>query len=76
MPDYANRGGDSAIVRYEVKVDSIEVYFRGRTRYLYTNSVTGAIHVARMKALAERGEGLGAYITNHVREGFASKARW
>ena len=43
--------------------------------YLYTYSSAGTHHIERMKALAMRGDGLNAYINEHVRKAYARKEK-
>ena len=47
-------------------------YQDGRA-YRYTHASTGAAHVREMKRLAEAGEGLSTYISQHVRERYEEK---
>lgn len=73
MQRYANRSGHSGVVAYELGADSITVKFTGGDRYLYTEDSAGAVHIARMRELAESGRGLSTYISQHVRDRYASK---
>ena len=75
MPRYANRGGDSGIVSYEISDASITVVFSDGTAYLYTYASTGQSDVEQMKALAQAGEGLNEFINRHVRKRYAQKLR-
>ncbi len=73
MQRYANRSGHSGVVAYELGVDSITVKFTGGDRYLYTEDSAGAVHIARMRELAESGRGLSTYISQHVRDRYTRK---
>ena len=75
MPVYANRGGDSGVVSYEIGADSITVTFSDRASYLYNYQATGRSNVEHMKTLARDGEGLNAFININVRKQYAAKLR-
>lgn len=75
MPVYANRGGDSGVVSYEVTADSITVTFQDQASYLYNYAATGQSNVEHMKALAIAGQGLNAFINIHVRKLYPRKLR-
>lgn len=75
MPIYRDRDGDSGIRAFEVGPDWIEVEFsRGKERfYRYTYASAGQANVVTMKRLAALGDGLNAFINDHVRRRYASK---
>ncbi len=75
MPRYSDRDGDSGIVAFEVGPDWIEIEFeRGRERfYRYTNASAGAANILTMQRLAEKGDGLNAFINRYAKNKFASK---
>ncbi|MEE6012045.1 MULTISPECIES: hypothetical protein [Enterobacteriaceae] len=75
MQRYANRGGDSGIVAFEIADESITVQFSDGWKYVYDNSVPGASVVAQMKALALSGHGLNSYISRVVKKSFSRKYR-
>lgn len=75
MPAYANRGGDSGVVAYEITADSITVEFKDGWKYVYDATNPGASIVATMKSLAQTGEGLNSFISTVVKKNFASKHR-
>ena len=75
MPGYANRGGDSGVVAYEIGTESITVTFHDGASYLYNYEITGQSNVEHMKALANAGQGLNAFIDTNVRKNYASKLR-
>jgi hypothetical protein len=75
MQRYKNLGGESAIVAYDNDAGQILVEFRDGWRYLYTEDSAGAANVARMQALAEAGRGLSGFISQHVRDRYATKRR-
>lgn len=72
MQRYKNLSGKSGVLFFDYGDDFITVQFQSsssysRTTYTYTNQSAGAGHVAEMKRLADRGEGLSAYITKNVK---------
>lgn len=73
MERYANNGGDSNVVAYEIEQSSIKVQFGDGSMYLYTNQSTGVENIERMKQLAQAGQGLNSYIGRVVRKRYASK---
>lgn len=75
MKKYKNLRGNSSVLSYESGVDYIHVVFcKGEFRnYLYDSGVPGKFHVDRMKVLAERGSGLGSYISTTVKSRYARK---
>lgn len=75
MERYANRGGDSNILAYEIEQSSIKVQFGDESIYLYTSQSAGAENLERMKQLASAGQGLNSFIGKVVRKGYASKLR-
>lgn len=75
MKPYANRLGNSGITAYEIGPDSIAVLFANGTVYVYTYGSTGREEVEQMKSLAEQGQGLSTFISQHVKERFAHKLR-
>jgi hypothetical protein len=62
MIAYRNLGGSSGIVRYELSSNSISVEFKNGSKYQYNYSSAGRDNIEKMKVLAERGQGLGAFI--------------
>ncbi|HHQ6573137.1 TPA: hypothetical protein ACSTLY_000279 [Serratia fonticola] len=75
MTRYANLGGDSGVVAFEITADSITVEFRDGWKYVYDNSIPGAAVVAQMKIFAQSGRGLNSYISRVVKKSFARKYR-
>ncbi|AXV99844.1 hypothetical protein CJO81_03165 [Ralstonia solanacearum] len=75
MERYANRGGDSNVVAYEIEQNSITVQFGDGSIYLYTSQSAGAMNLEHMKQLAIAGQGLNSFIGRVVRKGYASKLR-
>ena len=74
MPRYANLSGSSGVVAYQTGADSITVEFASGQKYLYNYHSAGPANVETMKKLAAQGQGLSAFISNVVREGYAK--RW
>jgi hypothetical protein len=70
---YGNRAGNSGVVAYEIRRDSIRVKFLDGRIYTYTYHSAGRENVERMKLLARSGKGLSGFISTHVRDRFAAK---
>lgn len=75
MERYANRGGDSGVVGYEISPDSIQVFFSDGSSYLYTYASAGSHNIEHMKTLAKNGHGLNAFINTTVRKKYAKRIR-
>ncbi len=73
MQRYKNLSGNSGIRAYELIGDLIDVEFIGGAVYRYDYANTGRQKVETMKALANAGEGLAAFISQHVGEHYAAK---
>ena len=71
MEQYANLGGDSNVVAFEIGQGSITIQFKDGAVYLYTNQSAGVAHVAEMQRLARAGQGLNSYISRFVKKGYA-----
>ena len=70
MEKYKNRSGNSPVTNYEIRDDFIVVIFNSTKIYTYSYYRAGKIHVDKMKALAINGQGLSAYISQHVRNAY------
>lgn len=75
MQLYKNLGGDSGVSAYENAEDSIKVEFKTGDCYLYTYASAGRQNIEQMKCLANRGEGLNAFINMTVRKDYAQKVK-
>lgn len=75
MIPYKNIDGDSGVYAYEYGEDYIRVQFSTGSVYLYTYKSAGVQNIEHMKMLAQRGEGLNAYINKTVRKLYARKER-
>ena len=73
MERYKNLGGDSGVAAFEYGDDYIRVQFSDGAVYLYTYGSTGSRAIEEMKVLADRSEGLNAYINTRVRKRYARK---
>lgn len=75
MKIYRDLDGDSGISAYDYGEDWIRVQFKGGIVYEYEASMIGQAHITAMKALADDGEGLNAYIMRNpaVKTGWSSK---
>jgi hypothetical protein len=65
---YQNAGGAEKVVGYEMFKDGIIVRFTDHSVYRYTNQSAGPEHIAKLKAAAEAGKGLGTLIGADVEE--------
>lgn len=74
MQPYANAGGDSNVVAYDVTDSGIVVRFRtgAQRHYEYTDASCGPDAVSQMVALARAGQGLNSYI-GRTRPAYARK---
>jgi hypothetical protein len=72
MKRYADRSGQSGVEAYRFDATSIWVKFRNRDAlYQYSSKGrAGPRKVARMKRLAEAGEGLSTYISQHAHDDY------
>ena len=72
MKRYGNRSGNSGVEAYRITATSIFVKFRNREApYEYSSKGrAGPRKVARMKALAEAGEGLSTYISQYAHDDY------
>lgn len=66
MQPYKNLSGDSGVVAYEIRENGIAVQFE-LASYLYTNDVSGRLHVSELQKLALAGQGLSTYIAKNRR---------
>ncbi|MEZ0601792.1 hypothetical protein ACAX43_06505 [Paraburkholderia sp. IW21] len=75
MERYRNLSGDSGVEAYEIGDDFVAVRFKPGVVYWYTEASVGVKHVATLKRLAQRGQGLSTYISQHVdvSDGYARK---
>jgi len=70
---YKNLSGDSGVVAYEIRRDSIRVQF-GDHIYTYDAATVGRDALQKMKALAVAGRGLSSFISTEVRDSYTSKS--
>lgn len=71
MNHYANRGGNSNVLSYEIGNDFVAVNFKGTSKtYVYSYRSAGSNNVETMKQLAENGSGLNSYIMLNVKDKF------
>jgi hypothetical protein len=75
MQPYRDIDGDSGVAAFESGPGFIRIQFEDGGLYLYTEASAGPVHIAQMKVLASRGDGLNAYITRHVRKAYERKER-
>jgi hypothetical protein len=73
---YEDINGDSGVSAYEYGDDWIRVQFKYGGTYEYRASSIGSNHLSTMKGLADRGDGLNAYINTRpeVKKGYSSKS--
>lgn len=70
MQRYANLGGDSGVIGFEIHGEAIDVFFRSGGGYRYSARRPGLAHVREMQGRARAGRGLATYINQHVRENY------
>jgi hypothetical protein len=75
MEPYLNLSGSSGVVAYAIRPDAIDVQFADGAVYTYTATSAGHARVRQMQLLARSGAGLSTYISQHVREAYASKTQ-
>jgi hypothetical protein len=73
MIRYANLSGISGVTAYDSGKDFIIIKFINGDSYVYDYSAPGKLHVENMKRLASEGRGLSTYISQNVRNNYASK---
>lgn len=72
---YKNSAGTSGVTAYEIGDDYIKVEFIDGPIYLYTHNIPGTRKVEQMKNLAKTGKGLSTFISQNVRDKYASRLR-
>lgn len=75
MQRYSDIDRDSGVVAYESGDDCIIVRFSDGATYHYNYASAGSYHIENMKKLADRGDGLNAYINEHVAKRYARRKR-
>ena len=73
MTPYKNISNQSGVTAYEISDEGIRVQFVSGDVYYYSYTTPGSTHVEEMKRRASKGLGLATYISQNVREEFASK---
>ena len=73
MTPYKQLGGPSGVVAYRLAPDAIEVRFVDGHTYTYNDAAPGRPVVEHMKQLAQAGQGLATFISQHVRDNYAAK---
>lgn len=74
MQPYANNSGKSNVLAYLIGDDFIVVQFPHNSYYKYTYSSAGQVAIETMKRYAQRGSGLGTFIsTKDTQPDYASK---
>ena len=75
MPRYANQGGNSGVVSYEISPTSITVRFSDGSEYRYTEGSAGSANIRAMHGLARSGRGLNAFINTRAKYRYAARHR-
>lgn len=75
MQIYKDLGGNSSILAYEIRPNSIWIKFKDGSNYLYTYESAGAVKVRMMQFLAGAGVGLNAFIKRFASRDYALKSR-
>jgi hypothetical protein len=74
MTPYRRLAGDSGVTAYRIATEAIDVRFVDGRVYTYTYESAGPVHIENMKLLAQAGQGLSTYISQHVRDRYAKVA--
>lgn len=75
MQRYSDIDRDSGVVAYENGSDFIRVQFSDGSIYLYSYRSAGSGKIEKMKSLADRGDGLNAYINHNARKLYERRER-
>jgi hypothetical protein len=75
MKPYQNTSGTSVVKSYAAQPDGIIIVFTNGEAYTYTHASAGSGHIETMKKLARKGQGLGEYIENVVKHGYARQLK-
>ncbi|MBI1289594.1 MAG: hypothetical protein GC178_18690 [Flavobacteriales bacterium] len=73
--DYKNLSGSSIIKAYRMEENGVTVHFRNGEVYEYTHGSTGSHHIETMKHLAQAGWGLGSYVEQMTKFGYARQLK-
>lgn len=75
MRTYSNYTKDSIVKAYGIAPEAITVEFTNGEVYTYSARSVGHHHLDTMKQLAQSGQGLGKYIEEVVKYGYARQVR-
>ena len=75
MTLYKNLGGKSTVVRYHIAPDALTIRFTNCSVYIYTNQSATPESIAKMKAFALAGKGLGTFIEANLKDRYSRKVR-
>jgi hypothetical protein len=73
MIRYSDIDRDSGVNAYEYGEDFIRVQFSTGATYHYTYASAGQQNIETMKQLADRGDGLNAFINDHAKKAYARR---
>ena len=71
MEKYENIRRTSDVRGYRIEANAITIEFVNGEKYLYNYTSAGQRHVETMKLLARAGWGLGSYVEDIAKEGYA-----
>lgn len=71
MENYRNISGNSTVRGYQMQPNGITIHFQNGDVFEYNYASAGKHHVETMKLLAQAGWGLGSYIDQVTRFGYA-----
>jgi hypothetical protein len=74
MVPYRNIAGNSGVIAYAIKPDSIAVQFTDGKVYVYTYASAGKRNIEQMKKLAKNGLGLSTFISTTVKNRYEEKS--
>lgn len=75
MQRYKNLQRNSGVLAFELGDDFIKVEFENHGVYLYTAESAGREKIEAMKKRALAGKGLSTFISQHVKNQYASKIK-
>ncbi|MFM0158037.1 hypothetical protein PQR05_02495 [Paraburkholderia sediminicola] len=73
MQQYDDPDENSFVTGYEIFREAIHLHFRDGSVYLYNYFTPGPEKVEQLKRRAVAGDGLHAYIREHIRHRYAAK---
>jgi hypothetical protein len=73
MKSYKNLSGNSGVTAFGIGKNYIDIKFKDDFIYRYNEIKPGKHSIEIMKKLADKGEGLSTFISQHVKDNYFSK---